>query len=290
MRSWRILIPLLVVAALSRCDGGSTDPDLTTRVMLTPQVDTLNALGAAVLLTAQVTDGAGNVVSDAVVEWSSLDPVVATVDSAGRVVARAPGGTGIVAAVGDAADTAQIFVEAEVEESELQFLSFSSSSGSTPMGSATTSFWAVRGENRSAEILYGPEAGEAAGEELLTFEVPGNSLLEYPDGTPFDRGDSVQITIHLDAEGRFVFRFEPSGLRFDPEHPAELEIDYRGADLDLDGDGDVDAEDDEAERELYLWKQEREGDPWLRLGTVKLEDLDELEAKIDGFTGFAVAR
>lgn len=62
------------------------------------------------------------------------------------------------------------------------------------------------------------------------------------------------ITIRLVDPSRFMFEFEPAGLKFDPERPAELEVSYARADPDFDDDG---VEDDKLE--FDFWRQEREG-------------------------------
>lgn len=151
------------------------------------------------------------------------------------------------------------------------------------------SFWAKKGEDRALVLEYTPEPGETEGEDFLTFEVSAEALLRSPDGRLYQRGDSVQIRLTVVEDGRFVFRFEPSGLLFNPLVPAELEIEYARTDGDLNGDGVVDQKDRELESRMGIWKQEKLGDLWLRLGTVKFEDRDEIEAKIVGFTGFCVA-
>ena len=54
-------------------------------------------------------------------------------------------------------------------------------------------------------------------------------------------------------------------------------------------DGDVDEEDDHIETILGIWRQEQPGDPFVRLGSVKVEDQEELEAKLTGFSRYAIA-
>lgn len=174
-----------------------------------------------------------------------------------------------------------------VPEGELVFLQFSAAA--LPLASREGSFWAVKGEGRELVLRYAPEEPGGEGEEFLTFKVGGNSLLRRPDGSAFADGDSVRITVRVDAAGRFLFDFEPSGLVFDPDHGAELEIRYRRADEDYNKDGRVDAEDLEFESQLSIWKQERPGELWVRQGTLRIEDNDELKAKVTSFTGFAVA-
>lgn len=167
-------------------------------------------------------------------------------------------------------------------ESALSFLRFSTDA--PPPTDSVVSFWAVRGEDREVEIRLQPEEGETEGEEFLEFEVSGQSLARYPDGRAFARGDSVLITIRLVDPSRFMFEFEPAGLRFDPDHPAELEVSYARADSDYDGDG-VDDED----LAFSFWRQERQGELWYRMGTIFIEDLSEVEADIEGFTRYALA-
>lgn len=147
-------------------------------------------------------------------------------------------------------------------------------------------FWAVRGEDRRLEVDVSIGGGEP--EDFLRFDVDDESLLARPDGTPFAPGDSVEIVVRFDARF-FLFDFQPSGLRFDPDRPARLDVDYAPARGDLDGSGTADDGDEEFERRLDLWRQEAPGAPWIRAGTLKLEDDDEIRAEIDGFTGFVLA-
>lgn len=177
--------------------------------------------------------------------------------------------------------------EEGVDESALEFLRFPADLA--PLATRDTSFWAVAGEDRELILRYRPLPGEEEGEEFLDFDVSASALLRRPDGRAFVEGDSIQIRVSVDPDGRFLFRFEPSGLQFSPEHPAELEITYLRLGGDLDGDGDVDPDDDAFEDRLQLWKQESPGEPWFPVGTVKIEELDEVEADITGFTGFAIA-
>lgn len=180
-------------------------------------------------------------------------------------------------------------VDQGVPEEQLRFLRFPADLA-TPATTDTT-FWAVRGEDRQLVLRYEPEPGQDpldAG-EFLEFRVREKSLYRRPDGTLFEDGDSVEIRVTLDPEGRFLFRFEPSGLEFTSEDPAELEIEYLRLDGDLDDDGDVDTEDDEFEQQMRIWKQELPGDPWFPVGTIKIEELDEIRGEIGSFTGFAIA-
>lgn len=166
-----------------------------------------------------------------------------------------------------------------VPETQLNFLRFSSSSVVTVK---QASFWAVKGKSTRLLMRY------ADGSELLRFDVGGSSLLTSPNGRIYLDGDSVLITVNLDASNRVIARFEPSGLQFNPLSPAKLKINYAGADDDIDGDGDHDARDIALELQLKIWKQEQPGLPWLPQLSLRI-DAKDIEGTILSFTGFAMA-
>ena len=174
-----------------------------------------------------------------------------------------------------------------VPESQLTFLRFPAAL--QPLVSRSGSFYAVKGDDRELVLRYQPESPDEEGEEFLEFRVPGDALLRRPDGRSFQAGDSILISVQVSGDGRFLFDFQPSGLRFDPDHAPRLRISYRALDDDLDDDGDLDDADDAFERSMRLWRQERSGQPWYPVGSMKLEDVDEIDGEITGFTGFAIA-
>jgi hypothetical protein len=160
--------------------------------------------------------------------------------------------------------------------------------GSPPIWNPVDSFYAKKGEDRELRIYFEDEVG-GAGEEYLRLRVDSPSLLSYPDGTPFQVGDSVLITVRVVDPQQIYFEFEPSGLRFNPAVPAQLKIEYAETEGDLDDDGDVDSDDDAIEQVIDLWRQEQAGQDFVKLGAVKIEELDEIEADILGFTRYAIA-
>jgi len=170
-----------------------------------------------------------------------------------------------------------------VPESDLTFVAFA---GGVLPGPVDTTFWAVKGQE--TDIRLRPLTG-TVDEAYFEFELGEESLLRRPDGSLFQDGDSIQISISMPNDSQFVFIMEPSGLVFDPDEPAELKLDWSYADDDLNRDGSIDPDDDDFETEMAIWKQETPGGPWERLGTLKLEDLEEAEADITSFTGFALA-
>jgi hypothetical protein len=159
--------------------------------------------------------------------------------------------------------------------------------GAPALEAQEVSFWAVKGENREVEIRYQPLPGETEGERCLRFRVRDDALLRDADGRRFLEGDSVLITIRVVDYRHFHFEFQPAGLRFDPEEPAELRVAYQFADPDFNGDGVVDGRDEDFD--FGFWRQERTGLPWRRIGSVRVHDLEEVRADLDGFTRYALA-
>ena len=154
-----------------------------------------------------------------------------------------------------------------------------------PLDSTVVHLWAKVGDGREVQINY--QAPQS--EEFLRFEVPGDALLRKPDGSAFAAGDSILITITVVDQTQFLFRFEPSGLQFSADHPARLKIHYNLSNHDFDDDGTVDSTDDAIEHQLDIWRREGSTSPWFRVGSVKFEETDEIDANILSFSEYALA-
>ena len=161
-------------------------------------------------------------------------------------------------------------------------------STSPPLFNPEESFFAKKGEDRELRIYFQDLSG-GQGEEFLRLRVRDESLLSRPDGTPFAAGDSVLITVRVVDVTRILFEAEPSGLTFNPSQPAELKIHYSHADHDFNEDGTIDASDDQIKSQLAIWRQETLSGPFIRLGSVNIEGLEEINADILGFSRFAIA-
>jgi hypothetical protein len=144
-------------------------------------------------------------------------------------------------------------------------------------------FWAVKGASRDLVLRY-----TDTGEEFLRFEVGPQSLLVRPDGTPIVDGDSVMISVHLPPSGEMIFRFSPSGLKFDPSSPARLTINHARSNPDLDGDGFVGFRDVLLDAGASIWKQELPLLPWISIPSLNLVG-GISTADINDFTGFGMA-
>ncbi|MCU0625428.1 MAG: hypothetical protein MUF21_02930 [Gemmatimonadaceae bacterium] len=203
------------------------------------------------------------------------------------VIAATLLGLAIAACSDDGSTTEPPAPGPEVPQAQLTFLRLAADA--PPASNTSVSFWAVRGQDREGSIYLRPRAGRTDSLELLNFKVGSNSLLTYPDGRAFQRGDSVRITIRIVDLSRLIFEFQPSGLRFSTRDPAELEIEYGECDDDVNRDGRVDTNDDLARRQFAIWRQEALGAPWQRLSSLLDIDDEEVEADIFGFTNHAIA-
>jgi hypothetical protein len=162
-----------------------------------------------------------------------------------------------------------------VEEDQLTFVRMAPDA--PPLDATEVSFWAKRDQETSREIRYTVGGYQA---KCLTFRVPAGALVDR---------DSVLITIRVPDERRFDYEFSPSGLRFDPDHPAVIEVRYQWADPDFNGDGVVDQRDEAIAGRFGFWRQEQPGEPWTRLETTRSETTLEAVAKVTGFTRYTLA-
>ncbi|HWA56871.1 MAG TPA: hypothetical protein VG692_06445 [Gemmatimonadales bacterium] len=161
----------------------------------------------------------------------------------------------------------------------------------------STGAWFVKdpnGQDQEIALVF-PETGDPGDctlgqtHDFLRLKLKKISLLRRPDNTLISDGDSVFISVKWVGNDSILFDMRPSGLLFDPANPAELHIEYGEAGDDLNHDGRVDGEDSVVETKLDIWRQERPGDPFFRVGTAKSEDNNEIEARLNGFSRFALA-
>jgi hypothetical protein len=121
------------------------------------------------------------------------------------------------------------------------------------------------------------------------FRVRPRSLAFRPDGSAIADGDSVLITMTLVDALHGIIEFQPSGLRFSADDPASLKISFENSNLDLNGDGVVDARDRAIQETFHIAVRERPADPFLSLPSSVSAELDEVEAALLGFSGYAIA-
>ena len=102
-------------------------------------------------------------------------------------------------------------------------------------------------------------------------------------------GDSVRITLRVVNSDSILFQFEPSGLAFDPQHPARLKIRYAQCGGDYNDDGHVSQDDAAILAQLAIWRQPLLSDPYTRLSSVRVDEEEGVEADLTGFSRYALA-
>lgn len=173
------------------------------------------------------------------------------------------------------------------EESELNFVEIGKG---VELERDSVSFWAYPDRATQVEIRYVSAGVYLNGNtKCLLFRVPAGSLLRHPNGRRVEPGDSVRITIGVANDRQYNFRFQPSGLRFNPGAPAQLEIRYRWANPDFNSDGVVDARDAEAAAEISVWHQSAPGERWFEVPTLRIADGVEARTAVFGFSQYALA-
>jgi hypothetical protein len=147
-----------------------------------------------------------------------------------------------------------------------------------PLLSTSVTFTACRGSGVEGRLFYDNGSG-GEGEEFARLKIDSNTLLRRPDGTVIGTGECVDITMSVPDPARLEIALEPTGLTFNPQDPAELKIEY----------GEAEGVTDDIEAQLAIWRQEAPGQPYVRLGTLILDDLDEAEADLLGFSRYALS-
>ena len=164
-----------------------------------------------------------------------------------------------------------------------------------PLAQTEVTFWAVVGQDRSGRICYlgtgtgGGESGGGCDEEFVRLDVNAQSLYSLPNGTRLHTGDSVQITMRVVDPTKALVEFLPSGLKFSATEPAELKIRYSFLDDDINEDGEVNETDSLLVQQLAIWRQETPGAAFIKLTTLRVEQDGEYEAKLTGFSRYAIA-
>ena len=91
--------------ALAACRGTEPFIAVPTSIAVTPGTASFTSLGATRHLTAAVLDQRGDTIRNAAVQWATLDPGVATIDSSGTLTALGVGSTQVRATTSLASGT-----------------------------------------------------------------------------------------------------------------------------------------------------------------------------------------
>jgi hypothetical protein len=159
-----------------------------------------------------------------------------------------------------------------------------------PLLAKQAGFWAKAGEDRAVRLFYQGATAVDTGQLLLELEVPPDGLYKRPDGTAFQLGDSILITVTVVDTTRFLFDFQPAGLQFNPVDPARIKLEFANADHDFNGDGVIDARDFAIEADsLGVWRRDPPDTLWYRQFAIKFGLPEEFDADVLSFSQYAVA-
>ena len=108
-----LLLSLAMLTTCSRDSPKRPEPQVPSRITISPASATLTALSDTLRLTAAVLDAGGQSITGAVVDWASSDQAVATVSNDGLVTAAGNGSTRITARSGE------VFASVEITVSQI---------------------------------------------------------------------------------------------------------------------------------------------------------------------------
>jgi len=161
--------------------------------------------------------------------------------------------------------------------------------GAPSIANPTIKFYAKKGQRKTVLMLYHARPGSRDSTDLIRFRLRENSLLRRPNGSPIRTGDSVLITLKLVDPVKLVVDFQPAGLRFNPQNPADLRIRWNETNPDVNRDGAVNQQDATLKQRLKIWRRESSTEPWVRTQSLVNVPSEECELDLTGFTRYAVA-
>jgi hypothetical protein len=148
-----------------------------------------------------------------------------------------------------------------------------------------TSFWLHKGRESTIRVNYQPTGSQLVGRPFLRFGVPKQGLEAGGGGAPLRPGDSVLITLTIDTLA-FAVHFEPSGVRFSSQFPADLAFWYANANPDLNGDGVVDGTDEAWQSRIAIWYRGRR---WAELPSLNDTKQQYVLTELGHFSEYAVS-
>jgi len=117
------LVSILSFVAGRRAEKASAAAGLeaveVTRIALSPLADTAYALGDTLHFTTVAADAHGQALHASAVHWTVDNPTIAAIDSAGQVLALAPGTTSVTVAIGGRVGRGSVVVQPRMTELEI---------------------------------------------------------------------------------------------------------------------------------------------------------------------------
>lgn len=151
-------------------------------------------------------------------------------------------------------------------------------------------FWVVQGAKKTVSLSYRLGNGTKKTDRFLRLDIPSETQLYLPDGSPVAKGDSVLITATVNRQ-QLLVTFGPNGLVFGGSKPTRLRLYWANANLDLNGDGVVNEQDTEIIRtQLVIAYQSQAGEPWsIPSDQEKSLDNGYIEISVPHFSNFAIS-
>jgi hypothetical protein len=209
----------IVATASGRSDTATiTVAQTAAHLVLTPEADTINAIGDVVTFTAVVTDANNVPLTNPTITWSTTTPSVVSVVG-GNVTSTAVGSGAVIATSGSAADTAVVLsrqiaatltvtpspVAVMVGETQQLTAAAADSNGVALPASAVT--WTSASQAIATVSTSGLVRGESAGATTVTAAAPGRSM-------------DVPVTVQPGAPtGPLSWSVAHRGLVFDSNEP-----------------------------------------------------------------------
>ncbi|MES2524449.1 MAG: Ig-like domain-containing protein [Gemmatimonadota bacterium] len=219
IRPTRQRLAAAALVLLAGCGGGATDNARVGGIELTPAAATVRT-GASLPISASVRDESGNIVNGAQLFWSSSDTSIATVSSAGVVLARSPGSAKVaVSALGVSATATVTVSNREVAAVQVTPAAVTVLVGATtPLSARTTDAqgqelagrviaWTTDNQAIATVNAQGIVSGQAAGTARITAtsegktgsavvtvqSVPVASVVVTPARDTLTIGETVQL-------------------------------------------------------------------------------------------------
>ena len=162
-------------------------------------------------------------------------------------------------------------------------------SSSYPALAATqASFYAVKGKSAGVDLWYHARPGSTDSVKFVEFRMGPMALDRRPDGSPVALGDSVLITLTVTDATHLTIDYQPAGLTFSVVDQPTLKMFWVACGDDLNYDGKVDDADAALSQQFSIWRQESPGAPWFKVPSFVAQGTKEVDAHLEGFTGYAV--
>jgi hypothetical protein len=190
----------IVASASGKSDTATiTVTQTAARLVLTPEADTINAIGDVVSFTAVVTDANNVALTNPSITWSTTTPTIVSA-TGGNVTSLATGSAVVIATSATVADTVTVLsrqiaatltvapTSVTVMEGETQSLTATAADSNGVALPASAITWSSASQTIATVTSAGLVRGESGGGTTVTVSAPGRSVdvpvTVYPGAAP----------------------------------------------------------------------------------------------------------